>query len=68
MVTPPHVLTVYNGIFNDMDSSMQALAKQKTQLNEDLYFAKTFAWQKLYRYHAEVTPLIGMLPLFSTYA
>jgi len=37
------------------------LAKKKTQLTEDLFFAVKLARQKLTKYYAEVTPLSGML-------
>jgi len=60
-VTLHHVITVYNDIFNRMDGVMQTLAKQKTQWKEDLFFAVKLARQKLSKYCAEVTPLMGML-------
>jgi len=44
-----------------MDGVLRALAKKKTQWKEDLYFAVKFAWQKLSKYYAEVTPTTGML-------
>ena len=56
-----HVITVYNDIFNRMDGVMQTSAKQKTQWKEDLFFAVKLARQKLSKYCAEVTPLMGML-------
>ena len=34
-VTLHDVITVYNDMFNHMDSIMQALAKKKTQWKED---------------------------------
>jgi hypothetical protein len=42
-----HVITIYNDIFDSLDSVMGALTKKKTQWMEDLFFALTFAGQKL---------------------
>jgi len=56
-----HVITVYNDMFDHMDGMMWALAKEKTQWKEDLFFAVKLAWQKLSKYYAEVTPMTGML-------
>jgi len=44
-----------------MAGVMRALAKKKTPWKEDLFFAVKFAWQKLYKYYAEVNPSTGML-------
>jgi hypothetical protein len=43
MVTLHHVITVYNDMFDHVDGFMGALAKKKTQWNEDLYFAAMWA-------------------------
>jgi len=60
-VTLHHVITVYNDKFDHMDGVMRALAKNKTQWKEDLFFAVKLARQKLSKYYAEVTPTTGML-------
>jgi hypothetical protein len=60
-VTLHHVVTVYNDMFHLMDGVMRALAKKKTQLKEDLFFAVKCARQKLSKYYTEVTPTTGML-------
>jgi len=60
-VTLHHVITVYNDRFDHMDGVMRALAKEKTQCMEDLFFAAKLAWQKLSKYYAEVTPTTSML-------
>ena len=60
-VTMHHVITVYNDMFDHMDSLMRALAKKKTPRTEDLFFAVKLARQKLSKYYAEVTPTTGML-------
>jgi hypothetical protein len=44
-----------------MDGVMCALAKNKTQWKEDLFFAVKLARQKLFKYYAKVTPTTGML-------
>ena len=44
-----------------MDGIMQALARNKTQWKEDLFFAMKLAQQKLSKYSAEVAPSMGML-------
>ena len=62
-VTLPHVITVYNDMFDHMDGVMRALAKNKTPWKEDLFFAVKLARQKLSRYHAEVTRSTGRLPV-----
>jgi hypothetical protein len=38
-----HVMTVYNDMFDHIDGMMQALAKQKTQWKEDLFFVVKLA-------------------------
>jgi len=60
-VTLHHVITVYNDMFDHKDGVMRALAKQKTQWKEDLFFAVKLARQKLSKYNAEVTPTTGIL-------
>jgi len=60
-VTLHHVITVYNDRFDHMDSVMPALARNKTQWKEDLFFAMKLARQKLSKYYAEETPSTGML-------
>jgi hypothetical protein len=42
------------------------LAEKKTQWKEDLFFAVKLARQKLSKYHAEVTPMMGK-PLISAH-
>jgi len=60
-VTLHLVITVYNDMFDHMDGVMRALAKLKTPLKENLFFAVKLAQQKLSKYYAEVTPMRGML-------
>jgi hypothetical protein len=60
-VTLHHVSTVYNDMFDYMDSVMRAFAKKKTPWKEDLFFAVKLARQKLSKYYIEVTPMTGML-------
>jgi hypothetical protein len=60
-VTLHHVITVYNDMFDHMDGVMRALAKKKTQLKEDLFFAVKSPRHKLSKYYAEVTPTTGIL-------
>jgi len=60
-VTLHHVITMYNDLFDQMDSMMRALAKKKTPRKEDLIFSVKVARQKLSKYYAEVTPKTGML-------
>jgi hypothetical protein len=61
IVTLHPVITVYNDMIDHMDGVMSALAKEKTQWREDLYFAVKVARQKLSKYYAEVTPMTGLL-------
>jgi len=60
-VTLRHVVSVYNDIFNHMDGVIQAVAKKKTPLEEDLFFTVKLAQQKPSKDYAEVTPTKGML-------
>ena len=60
-VTLHHVITIYNDMFDHKNGVLWALAKEKTQWKEDLYFAVKFAQQKLSKYYAEVTPTMDML-------
>jgi hypothetical protein len=46
-----------------MDGVMRALAKKNTKWKEDQYFALKFAWQKLSKYHSEVTATTGLHPI-----
>jgi len=48
-------------MFDHMDGVMRALAKKKTQWQEDLFLAVKLAPQKLSKYYAEVIPTTGML-------
>ena len=59
MVTPPHVITANNDMFDHRDGIMQPLPKKNTLLKEDFYFAMKCARQKLPKYHAEVSPVPG---------
>jgi hypothetical protein len=52
-------------MFDHMDGVMRALAKKKTQRKEDLFLAVKLARQKLSKYHAEVTPTMGMVLIFA---
>jgi len=49
-------MTVYNDMFDHMDGVMQALAKRKTALKEDMFFAVKLAGQKFSKYYSQVTP------------
>jgi len=40
---------------------MEALAKKKTTWKKDLFFTMKLASQKLSKYNAAVTPMMGML-------
>jgi len=54
-----HILTVYNDMFDRMEGVMWALAKNKTQWKEDVFFAVKLARQMLSKWYAEVTPSTG---------
>jgi len=56
-----HVVTVYNHMFDHIDGIIQPLDKKITSWTQDLYFAVKLANQKLSKYYAEVTPMMGML-------
>ena len=60
-VTLHHVITVYNDMFDHMDSVMRALPKKKTKWKEDLFCPVKLARQKLSKYYKEVTPTTGRL-------
>jgi len=60
-VTVHHVITVYNDMFDHMDSVMRALSKKQTPCKKDWFFAVKLAQQKLSKYYAEVIPTTGML-------
>jgi len=47
-------------MFDHMDGIGWALAKKRTQQNEDMYYAIKLALQKPSKYYAEVTPTNGM--------
>jgi len=64
-VTLHHVITVYNDMFDHIDGLMRALAKNKTQWKEDLFFVVRLARQKFSKYYAEVTPTTGMFLISS---
>jgi hypothetical protein len=58
--TLPHVIAVYNDMFDHMDGLMRALAMKKTQWKKEMIFAVKLAGQKLSKYYAEVTPKTRM--------
>jgi len=60
-----HNITAYNAMCGHRDGVRHTLTKQKSQWKEDLYFAMKFAWQKLSKYYADVTPTTGMLLISS---
>jgi len=62
-ITLHDVITVYSDMFDHMDVVMRALAKKKTQWNEEFFFGVKLAREKLSKYYAEVTPTTGMLPI-----
>jgi len=62
-VTPHHVVTVHNAMFNPMDVVVRVFASKKTQWKGELYFTRKFAWQKQSKYYAEVPPTTGILLL-----
>jgi len=55
-----HVITVYNDISDHMHGMMRALAINKTQWMEDLYFAVKVARQNMSKYHAKLTAPTGL--------
>jgi len=48
-------------MFDHMVGVMRALAKEKTQWKEDLFFAVKLTRQKVSKYYSEVTATTGML-------
>ena len=46
-----------------MDGIMRALAKKKTQWKEDVFIIVKLAWQKLFNYYAEMTPMTYMVSI-----
>jgi len=53
-VTLPYVITVYNDMFDHMDSMMRDFAIKKTACKEHLFCTVKFARQKLSKYYTEV--------------
>ena len=64
-ITLDHVITMYNDMFDHMNSMLRALAKKKTPWKEDLFFDGKLARQTLSKYFTEVTPSTGMLLIFA---
>jgi len=60
-VTLYHFITVYNDMFDHLDSVMRSLAKKKSPWKQDLFFVVKLARQKLSQYYATVSPTTGML-------
>jgi len=60
-VTLHHIITVYNDMFDFMDSMMRTLTKKKTPWKEDFFFAVKLAQQELSKCYAEVTSTTSML-------
>jgi hypothetical protein len=52
-------------MFDHIHGVTRALAKKKTPWNEDLLFTVKLSQQKLFKYYAEVTPMMDMLPIFA---
>ena len=60
-VTLHHVMTVYNDMFNHIDSMMRTFGKKQTPWKEDLFVAVKFAREMLSKFYTELTPTPGML-------
>jgi hypothetical protein len=50
-------------MFDHMDGIRRALVKKQAEWKEDLFVDLKFAWQKLSKYYAEVTPMMCMFPI-----
>jgi hypothetical protein len=60
MVTIHHNLTLYNDMFDHMDSVVGALDHTKTKWKEDSFFTVKFVRQKMFKYYTEITSTSGM--------
>jgi len=65
-ITLHHVITVYNDMFDHMDSMIRDLAKKKTPWENDFFFPVKLAQQKLCKYYVDVTSTMGIF-LISTH-
>jgi len=59
-VTLNHLIIVYTDMFDHMDGSFRAFAKNNIRWTEDLVSAMKFGWQKRLKNYASVTPMTGM--------
>jgi hypothetical protein len=62
-VTLHQVITVYNDMFDHMHGMIRTLHQKKTQSNKDFFFAVKSTQKKLSKHYAEVTPMMGILPI-----
>lgn len=61
LVTPCHIITIFNYIIDSMAGTILYLAKTKAQWKQDWILAVKFVWQMLSMYYSAVTSMIRML-------
>jgi hypothetical protein len=60
MVTFLHVFSVYYDMFNRTHGIMRTLPEKLFQWKGYIDFTVKFAYQKLFKYYSEVTPVMGI--------
>lgn len=65
-ITLHRVISIYNGIFDHLDSVLKALAKKRVQWKRDIHRAVRCARAKLRKYYSKVTPDTGLILILAT--
>ena len=65
-ITLHRVITIYNDMFDHMESVLKALAKKRTQWKKDIHKAVRAGRAKLREYYSNVTPGTGLLLILAT--
>jgi hypothetical protein len=60
-ITLHRVITIYNDMFDHMESVLKALAKKQTQWKRDIHSAVQASRRKLRKYYSNVSPESGLL-------
>ena len=60
-ITPHRVISIYNDMFDHMDSVLKALWKKRVEWQRDIHRAVRCARAKLRKYYSKVTPETGLI-------
>ena len=65
-ITLHRVISIYNAMFDHMDSVLKALSKKKVQWKKDIHRAVRCARAKLRKYYSKVSPESGLILILAS--